>query len=394
MSVQYDTIVIGAGIAGCCAAFALQQKGQRVLLVDRSGMAATGGSGAAGAFVSPKIGKGGPLQALTNEAFVYAKDFYKTYFPDYFHQSGVIRIPKDAEDAEKFSVYEQYNDTNYTWLTPAELQALGIKEEHSSFLFDEAGVCDAPELCNAILQQVPFKQFDVKELTYDGMKWHLSSRHSGLDPESPEILNQVQDDKLSAKHIVLSLGYENTLFDMRYMGVRGTWGSRGDYYSNLKLDVSMHKSISVSANIDGIIKLGATHVKAKEPCIVCDGRPLKSLEEKAVQMVDTSDFRLKETFCGMRSGSKDYFPLAGKVIDVPYMAEHYPNVFRGAKPALKHLEHMFVLNGLGGRGFVFAPLMAQWLAELIVDGKEMDKRVDPDRLFLKWARKLVVSDSR
>ena len=394
MSVQYDTIVIGAGIAGCCAAFALQQKGQKVLLVDRSGMAATGGSGAAGAFVSPKIGKGGPLQALTNEVFVYAKDFYKTYFPDYFHQSGVIRIPKDAEDAEKFSVYEQYNDTNYTWLTPAELQALGIKEEHSSFLFDEAGVCDAPELCNAILQQVPFKQFDVKELTYDGMKWHLSSRHSGLDPESPEILNQVQDDKLSAKYIVLSLGYENTLFDMRYMGVRGTWGSRGDYYSNLKLDVSMHKSISVSANIDGIIKLGATHVKAKEPCMVCDGRPLKSLEEKASQMVDTSDFRLKETFCGMRSGSKDYFPLAGKVIDVPYMVEHHSNVFRGAKPALKHLEHMFVLNGLGGRGFVFAPLMAQWLAELIVDGKEMDKRVDPDRLFLKWARKLVVSDSR
>ncbi len=374
MSVQYDTIVIGAGIAGCCAAFALQQKGQKVLLVDRSGMAATGGSGAAGAFVSPKIGKGGPLQALTNEAFVYAKDFYKEYFPDYFHQTGVIRIPKDAEDAEKFSVYEQYNDTNYQWLTPAELQALGIKEEHSSFLFEEAGVCDAPELCNAILKQIPFKQFDVQELQYDGTYWSLLTPHSSL----------------LTKKVVLSLGYENTLFDMRYMGVRGTWGSRGDYYSNLKLDVSMHKSISVSANVDGIIKLGATHVKAKEPCMVCDGRPLKSLEEKAAQMVDTSDFRLKETFCGMRSGSKDYFPLVGRVVDVPYMAEHHPNVFRGAKPALKHLKNMFVLNGLGGRGFVFAPLMAQWLAELIVDGKEMDKRVDPDRLFLKWARKVGV----
>ena len=412
MSVQYDTIVIGAGIAGCCAAFALQQKGQKVLLVDRSGMAATGGSGAAGAFVSPKIGKGGPLQALTNEAFVYAKDFYKTYFPDYFHQTGVIRIPKDAEDAEKFSVYEQYNDTNYTWLTPAELQALGIKEEHSSFLFEEAGVCDAPELCNAILQQVPFKQFDLKELMYDGQHWILQARSHALRgnayqnsnckdsvaPQNVSVCIPTQESGnegyIKAKYIVLSTGYENTLFDMRYMGVRGTWGSRGDYYSSLKLDVSMHKSISVSANIDGIIKLGATHVKAKEPCMVCDGRPLKSLEEKASQMVDTSDFRLKETFCGMRSGSKDYFPLAGRVIDVPYMAEYHPNVFRGAKPALKHLKHMYVLNGLGGRGFVFAPLMAQWLAELIVDDKEMDKRVDPDRLFLKWARKLVVSDSR
>jgi len=375
MSNSYDTIVIGAGIAGCCTAFALQQKGQKVLLVDRSGSAATGGSGAAGAFVSPKIGKGGPLQQLTNEAFLFAKDFYLKHFPDYFHQTGVIRMPKDTEDAKKFSVYEQYNDTNCQWLTPVQLQALGIKEEHSSFLFEEAGVCDAPELCNAILQQIPFKQLDVQELQYDGIQWYL--------------LN-AQRSVLSAQHIVLSLGYENTLFDMRYMGVRGTWGSRGDYYSTLKLHVSMHKSISVSANVNGIIKLGATHVKAKDPCVVCDGKPLKSLEEKAADMVDTSDFKLKETFCGMRAGSKDYVPLAGKVVDVPYMLENYPAVLRGAKPPLKYLENLYICNGVGGRGFVFSPLMAAWLSELIVEGREMDKRVDPDRLFLKWARKLGV----
>jgi tRNA 5-methylaminomethyl-2-thiouridine biosynthesis bifunctional protein len=374
---SYDTIVIGAGIAGCCAAFMLQQRGQRVLLVDRSAYAATGGSGAAGAFVSPKIGKGGPLQQLTNEAFLYANAFYLSHFPDHFHQTGVIRIPKDTEDADKFPIYEQYNDTNYRWIDPAELEDLGITEEHRSFLFEEAGVCDAPELCNAMLKDIPFKQFDVQNLKHDGTKWHLlNAQHSAL----------------SAKHIVLSTGHENTLFDMRYMGVRGTWGSRGDYYSNLQLDVSMHKKISGSANIDGIIKLGATHVKAKDPCKVCDGRPLRSLEEAAFHMVDISDFVLKETFCGMRAGSKDYFPLTGRVIDVAYMFEHHPNILRGAKPELKHFKNLFILNGVGGRGFVFAPLMAKWLSELIVDGKEMDGRVDPDRLFLKWARKLAVNN--
>ncbi|OQX50487.1 MAG: FAD-dependent oxidoreductase [Epsilonproteobacteria bacterium 4484_20] len=373
MTEIYDTIVIGAGITGCCTAFALQQKGHKVLLVDRSGSAATGGSGAAGAFVSPKIAKGGPLQVLTNEAFLFAKDFYLRHFPDYFHQTGVIRIPKDAEDAEKFPIYAQYNNTKYRWIEPPELQKLGIKEDQRSFLFEEAGVCDAPELCNAILQEVSFKQFDVKTLEYDGLQWHL------LNTERLT---------LNAKHIVLSTGYQNDLFDMRYMGVRGTWGSRGDYFSGLKLDVSMHKSISVSANINGIVKLGATHVKAKEPCRVCDGKPLRSLEEKAAEMVDTSDFRLKETFCGMRAGSKDYVPLAGKVIDVPYMFETFPAVLRGAKPPLKHRDNLYICNGVGGRGFVFAPLMAQWLSELIVEGKEMDKRVDPDRLFLKWCRKL------
>jgi tRNA 5-methylaminomethyl-2-thiouridine biosynthesis bifunctional protein len=172
------------------------------------------------------------------------------------------------------------------------------------------------------------------------------------------------------------------------MGVKGTWGSRGDYRSALDLKVSMHKNISVSANVKGIIKIGATHVKSKEPCVVCDGKPLKGLFESASQMVDTSDFVLRETFCGMRSGSRDYFPLVGKVIDVPYMLEAYPLITRGAKPELKHIDKLFICNGMGGRGFVFAPLMAALLAEQIVGGKEIDKRVCPDRLFLKWCRKL------
>ena len=373
----YDTIIIGAGIAGCCTAYTLQQKGQKVLLVDRSSVPASGGSGAAGAFVSPKIGKGSALQTLTNEAYEYAKDFYLKHFPEHFSQTGVIRIPKDTEDAEKFRLYEPFNNTKYSWVSKEELEVIGINNAENSFLFEEAGVCDAPAMCMAIWDQVPFMQMDVESLVLRKAQeatWVLTNR---------ELTESVE-----AKNIVLATGYQNTLFDMRYMGVKGTWGSRGDYYSKLKLDVSMHKSISVSASIDGIIKMGATHNKANDPCMVCDGKPLKSLEDQGSQMVDTSDFVLKEIFCGMRAGSKDYFPLVGRVIDTAYMIETYPAIVRGAKPELKHIDNLYILNGVGGRGFVFAPLMAEMLAEYMIEGKEIDKRVNPDRLFLKWCRKL------
>jgi len=346
MPKSYDTIIIGAGIAGCCTAYTLQQKGQKVLLLDRSGVAASGGSGAAGAFVSPKIGKGSSLQTLTNEAFHFAKDFYLKHFPEHFHQTGVIRIPKDIEDSGKFSTYEAFNDSKYRWVNKEELKTFGIKNSEESFMFEEAGVCDAPEMCAAILKQVPHAQYDVKSLSFEDGVWRVGEYRS--------------------KNIVLATGYQN----------------------DLHLDVSMHKSISVSANVNGIIKIGATHVKSKEPCMVCDGDPLKGLFQSASQMVDTSDFMLKETFCGMRSGSKDYFPLVGLVIDVPLMLENYPTITRGAKPTLKMMDNLYVCNGLGGRGFVFAPLMAELLAEQIVEGKEMDARVNPDRLFLKWCRKL------
>lgn len=365
----YDVIVIGAGIAGCSSAYFLKQRGLEVLVVDRAGVAAMGGSSAAGAFVSPKIGKGSALQSLTNEAFEFSKNFYLEHFPQHFSQTGVIRIPKDKEDAQKFSEYETYNNSKREWVNEEHLENIGIKKPFDSFLFNEAGVCDAPKMCKAFIEGIDYEQYEVETLVYENNLWTLG--------------------KYQSKKLVLATGYENKFFDMRYMGVKGTWGSRGDYETALDLDVSMHKQISLSANLNGIVKVGATHEKEVDICVSCNGKPLKALFEVASGMVNTEDFKLKETFCGMRAGSKDYFPLLGSVISVNEMLHDYPKLPRGQqlKEEPTKMENLYVCNGLGGRGFVFAPLMGKMLADNIVDGTKIDERVNPDRLFLKWCRK-------
>lgn len=363
---HYDSIIIGAGIAGTTLAHALAKKNQKVLVLDKNGIA-FGGSGAAGAFVSPKIGKGSALQSLTNEAFEYAKDFYLSTCPEYFHQTGVVRIPKDEVDAEKFCEYEKFIDNSYEVYSKKKLQSLGINAGFDSFFFPDAGDCDAVEVCKFLLEHVEVIQMEVTKLRQENSIWSIGD--------------------FRAKNIVIATGYESNLVDLRYMGIRGTWGTRGDFSSKLDLKVSMHQAMSVGANIEGIIKLGATHekeVKEVEPCSEVQAFLLK---EKASSLIDTSDLELQKIFCGMRAGSKDYFPLVGQVIDVPYMLETYPAITRGTKPKLKHINNLYVLNGLGGRGFVFAPLMAKILAEHIVDSKELDKRITPDRLFLKWCRR-------
>ena len=305
--------------------------------------------------------------SLTNEAFLFAKDFYLAHFPQFYHQSGVVRIPKDEDDAKKFSEYEPYNENSYTKWDITVLKSHHINVPFESFFFDEAGACDAPETCKVLLEDIDYIQQEVHELKFEDGLWQVA--------------------EYRAKTVVLATGYKNDLIDMRYMGVKGTWGTRGDFRSRLPMTVSMHQSMSVSANMNGIIRLGATHEKSVKEPKPCEDEQALSLKAKASTMVDTSDMELVKTFCGMRAGSKDYFPLVGKVIDVPAMLETYPAIVRGAKPELKYIDNLYICNGLGGRGFVFGPLMGKMLSDLIVHQNEVDSRVDPDRLFLKWCRK-------
>ncbi|ADV46749.1 NAD(P)/FAD-dependent oxidoreductase [Nitratifractor salsuginis] len=364
--------VIGAGIAGIMAAYFLREAGEEVLLIDRSDVPASGGSGAAGAFISPKIGKGGPLQELTNEAFAFAHFFYRERFAEHFHGDGVLRIPKNPEDEERFKLYEPFNYRPYERWDHAKAEAVGLHNVPGGFYFPEAGDADAPELCRAVVRELRLEQMDVEALEYREGLWHIISAAR----------------KIKAEHVVLATGYESELLDLRYMGIKGLWGSRGDYATRREFPISLHKDFSLSSTRRGRIKLGATHVKHPNPCMACDGRPLASLEAKAAQITDTSDFRLIETFCGMRSTSRDHFPLVGPVVDVPAMLAEYPAITRGAKAPLRYLPNLSIFNGLGGRGFVFAPLMAKRLAEHITTGTPLDPRIHPDRLFWKWVRRI------
>ncbi|MGW8169291.1 MAG: NAD(P)/FAD-dependent oxidoreductase [Sulfurovaceae bacterium] len=362
---SYDTIIIGAGIAGTSTAYFLTRLGQKVLLLDK-GEIASGGSGAAGAFLSPKIGVSSPLKDLTDDAFGFTIKFYEKNFNELYHKTGVIRVPKDDDDASKTSKYSKFHNAKYKELSPAQISLLGFDVKYDSTLFFDGGTCDAKEICFELSRNIDFKCKNVKNIIKDDELWMLGD--------------------IKAKNIVLASGFENDLFDMRYMGIKGTWGNRGDFSSQLKLDVSLHESLSISANMDGVIKLGATHeLEVKEPKL-CDESKAIDLKNRASRLIDTSDFKLLKTYCGMRSGSRDFAPVAGKVIDVANML-NYPNILNGRKYPIKYIDNLFILNGLGARGFVLAPYLANELALNIVNGIEIDNRANPDRLFWNWIRK-------
>ena len=79
MNKEFDYIIIGAGIAGCCIAHFLSKYSKSILLIDKNEKVAFGASGAAGAFLSPLLGKPNDFKDLIKEALIFSTQFYKSF---------------------------------------------------------------------------------------------------------------------------------------------------------------------------------------------------------------------------------------------------------------------------------------------------------------------------
>jgi len=370
-----EIVVIGAGIAGATVAYTLQKEGFNVLLIDKSATPPTGGSMAAGAFISPKIGKGSPLQELTNKAFDFSWRFYKGEFEEEFFQDGILRIPKNLDDAKKFEIYKNFNYKNFEVWNKERLTAEGLSVDCDfGFFFPDAGDCNAQRIVSKMVNQVEFLQMRAIDLEFVENYWKIKAKNKIIE----------------SKSVILALGYENNLIniDMDYLGIKALWGSRGDFEVKNGLTFSLHKDFSISSVRGNYLKIGATHIKAKEPCMVCDGNPLRELEQKAKIIAPNISLKLLKIHCAYRSGSRDFFPVVGKIVDVEKTIEKYPNIKKGAKKVPIYHPNLYLLNGLGGRGFVFAPYLANILKNYILHKKEIPESINSDRLFLRWVRRL------
>ena len=51
-------------------------------------------------------------------------------------------------------------------------------------------------------------------------------------------------------------------------------------------------------------------------------------------------------------------------------------------------KNLYLLNGVGGRGFVLAPYLAKQLVDNILNKKPIDSKLTVDRLFIREVKKV------
>ena len=370
----YDVIIIGAGINGCTTAYFLHQAGLKVALLDKEGIAA-GGSGAAGAFISPKISKEGVLKEIMETAHLEALEFYTTLFPEYTLQKPLLHITKTHEEGETLREFKNGTVLNFTPLDENTEELLSDEAKNSeSICFSKGAVVDAQGVCHALAEGIDFYKKEVQSLHYDEGVWNIGD--------------------LRASHIVLSIGAYPKIIPLPYLTLRGIWGHRIDIQTSTVLPTILHHYVSISpTSKENIMAIGATHnvhyiPTNEEPYDIESGR--EELLEKASRTVNLENVKILCDYAGLRSGSNDYIPLLGSLVDSEATLNLHPQLQYGrAVPSSEFVTYpnVTMINGSGGYGFVLAPYLASRLRDYLVENKPLDERLSPSRFFARWIKR-------
>jgi len=372
---MYDIAIIGAGINGCSVAYEFAKEGKKVLLMDMDGIA-HGGSGAAGAFISPKFSKAGELKELIGDAFVYSMNFYEKNFPHLLKKSQLLHIAKDENDEEILNSYKETTELELLSASQEVLELLHTQEDINEYVSINAGVVNAASMCEAMAKSAKFIKQKVQSLEYDDDRWVINETYS-------------------AKNVVLATGAYEAVVKEPYMQLRGVWGHRIDIKTTTQNPNSIHQFVSISPSSNGELAIGATHnvhyhpQSATEPYDIAAGRA--ELLEKASRTLRLEDVEVVRDYTGLRSGSFDYMPLVGSLVLSNETLQNKNIRFKVKNPdytEYAYYSNLYMINGNGGYGFVLAPYLANVLKEHILRAKKISKRVSPARFFARWAKKI------
>lgn len=361
-----DVIVIGAGINGCASAYFLHQAGLKVVLFDQEKIAA-GGSGAAGAFISPKISKSGPLKEIVEKAHRYAIDFYPRCFPQTVLCRPLLHIAKTPEDAEKVRAFKA-STTLQIAPVPTDLAHLLVceaNEENAVYLCDGA-VVDASAVCRALAEGIDVCVERVESLEWNEGMWKVGD--------------------VFAKHVVLAIGAYPKLFDLPYLRLRSIWGHRIDVRTSTRIPSILHHHVSISpTSEEGIVAIGATHNVhfspfGDETYDVESGRA--ELIAKASNTLILKDIEVLRDYTGLRSGSNDYMPILGPLVDAQ-------RSLSDREGKIHYYPNLTMINGSGGYGFVLAPYLAEQLARHVSKGDPIDTELLPERFYKRWLKNRI-----
>ena len=320
--------IIGGGVAGSSLVRAFARLGQAVTLFDGPGV---GASGNPAALVTPRLDAGlGPIAELYAQAFTRAVGLYRRETPDAVLAEGALQLalqPRDAARFQKIAAWDGFNSKTLAVMNAAEAaDALQEASAPEALRLLEALVVEPAIVLQAwAANAIASAQVDRIERVDDG--WRL------IDAAGAVLME--------ADKVCLAAGPASAhLAGLPLRAVRGQ-ASHTDLAAFTGAPAAFGGYAIPTRT--GVL-FGATHdrddwktdIRAQD-----DDRNLHALRQGRPALADRLRTAPLSARAALRAMSPDHLPLAG---------------------AVPGEAGLFVLSGLGGRGFTLAPLLAEAVA--------------------------------
>lgn len=318
--------VLGAGIAGAALARAFRGLGVEAEVFEADGPGA-GASGNPAGLVTPRLDAGlGPVAALYAQAFARAAELYSRGTPEAVIATGVLQLevgPKDGGRFDRIAAWEGFADGALERLGAAAASArLGEPNASGALAFRDALVIDPVAAIRAWLG--PVRRAQVAGLEPSAGAWRL------LDAAG-QVLAEADAVVVALGHATASLVRglplrpvrgQVSLADLPFTGAPAAWGGYA---------VPTRSGILFGATHDRGV--ADTDVRAED-----HGRNLAALAVGRPALAGALEDHPLAGRAAVRAATPDHLPVAGRVPGAP---------------------GVYVLSGLGGRGFTLAPLLAE-----------------------------------
>ncbi|MFQ5563026.1 MAG: bifunctional tRNA (5-methylaminomethyl-2-thiouridine)(34)-methyltransferase MnmD/FAD-dependent 5-carboxymethylaminomethyl-2-thiouridine(34) oxidoreductase MnmC [Parvularculaceae bacterium] len=369
--------VIGAGIAGASLAFELTRAGFGVTVYDVDNPASGASGNPAGLFM-PRVDLGDtPAARFHLAAYLYALGLLEELGDEpTFNPCGVVLgAPDEKEKLRQRKI-----------LGAGLLPDGWIEETDGGLFFPKAGVIAPPRIVRALLGDATFVKARVRSIDRDG---------------ACPIIQTDDGNRVAYDAVVLANGLEALRFaQARALPLAGSAG-QVDWFPDAK---APERALAFGAYAapapDGGLVIGATHAPApdgaaSEPSREATQANINALARFAPPIAAGLDPNGSRPRTGVRSTTPDRLPIVGPLPDWSFYGGAYDGLRTGRKgdyPPGESQPGLFILNGLGSRGFVTAPLAAAMIAaEMAGEPAPVEYKIaealHPARFFIRNLRR-------
>jgi glycine oxidase len=350
---EVDYLIIGSGLAGISFAETCVQNQKSIFVMNDASQNSTSiAGGLYNPVVLKRFTKIWEAEAQLEISIPFYKRLEKKFNEKFLFEIPLLRKLNSIEEQNNwFTASDKPTLSNYLNTNLETLQNEFIANNYKFGKVNHTGFLDTKKLKDSYTNYLISENMYLED-TFDYSKLIIEENH-------------IQYKNINAKQIVFAEGFG--IHSNPYFNNLPLDGTKGELLiikaENLNLAEIINSSIWILPIGNDLYKVGATY-NWEDKTTTKTEKGKNELLSNLKELI-SCEFEIIEHLAGIRPTVKDRRPLLGR---------HYNH------------ENLYILNGMGTRGVLFAPYLSNKLFEFIENNTELDNEISINRIYKKLFR--------